>query len=442
MANCGCTDSVPCGTQECGCKFEVDAGCVRYTGDELTCINSSKGDILSDILINLNEKFCNLIEGNYIEVSQEPIGANCEEGGLKIVVRNINTEVVINTEYLCTAVDNYILPTATSSILGGVKIGTGLNIDGAGILSATYNYTLPTASPTVLGGIKIGTGLSIDGSGVLSTSSGISGSGLNNYVARWTPNNTTLGYGVIRDDGSGVGVGIDPNSAIQLFLATSTKINGITSNVSTPLGSEAHGYTTTVNGDSILNSGLTAQISSGTTTNIGVRIAVGSGGSLSPVPAGYDYGVFASARSTVRGNIGGFFLADTGGTSRYALQLQDGTEVAGKVLTCITSDGKANWATPTYANLQKVITATYVLTDADNDYTIFINNNSTAISISLGAITIPNFSVGFIQEGTGDVTFSGVTNPVGLKSKGQGYQTYIERKLATTTYYLLGNTKV
>lgn len=92
-------------------------------------------------------------------------------------------------------------------------------------------------------------------------------------------------------------------------------------------------------------------------------------------------------------------------------------------------------------NLQKEITATYVLTDADNDYTIFINNGVTAISISLGAITIPNFCVGFVQEGSADVTFSGVTNPVGLKSKGQGYQTFIERKLSTATYYLLGNTK-
>jgi len=92
-------------------------------------------------------------------------------------------------------------------------------------------------------------------------------------------------------------------------------------------------------------------------------------------------------------------------------------------------------------NLQKEITATYVLTDADNDYTIFINNDVTAISISLGAITIPNFCVGFVQEGSADVTFVGVTNPVGLKLKGQGYQAFIERKLSTATYYLLGNTK-
>lgn len=94
-------------------------------------------------------------------------------------------------------------------------------------------------------------------------------------------------------------------------------------------------------------------------------------------------------------------------------------------------------------NKQKVIPAgSYVLTNADNNYTIFIDNGATAMTISLGAITIPNFCVGFIQKGTADVTFSGVTNPIGLKSKGQGYQTFIERELSTSSFYLLGNTKI
>ena len=97
-------------------------------------------------------------------------------------------------------------------------------------------------------------------------------------------------------------------------------------------------------------------------------------------------------------------------------------------------------------NLQKVITTSTVILDIDNNNTIFINNGATPITITVNSsITLPNFCVGFIQEGTGDVTFVGtgvsLTNPVGLKSKGQGYQTFIERKLATSTYYLLGNTK-
>lgn len=62
----------------------------------------------------------------------------------------------------------YTLPTATDSVLGGIKIGSGLSIDANGVVSAAGTYTLPTASATVLGGIKVGTNLSIDANGVLS----------------------------------------------------------------------------------------------------------------------------------------------------------------------------------------------------------------------------------------------------------------------------------
>jgi hypothetical protein len=200
MEDCGCLDTTPCEVQECGCKFEVDAGCVRYTGDALSCINSQTGDRLSDILLQINEKFCNIKDGTYIEVTKEPIGGNCSQGGVKITVKQLSTDAVISTEYLCTiqytlpissptllggviigdglsvtptgvlsATYSYILPIASPTILGGVKVGTGLSIDGLGVLSSTYSYTLPVSSPTILGGVKVGTGLSIDGSGVLSS---------------------------------------------------------------------------------------------------------------------------------------------------------------------------------------------------------------------------------------------------------------------------------
>lgn len=67
----------------------------------------------------------------------------------------------------------YILPTATSTTLGGIKVGQRLSINN-GILSADVqpnNYSLPTASTTTLGGIKVGSGLTIS-SGVLSVVGG------------------------------------------------------------------------------------------------------------------------------------------------------------------------------------------------------------------------------------------------------------------------------
>lgn len=53
------------------------------------------------------------------------------------------------------------LPVASTSTLGGVKIGSGLTVAEDGTISAAAAYTLPTASSTVKGGIKVGTGLTM-----------------------------------------------------------------------------------------------------------------------------------------------------------------------------------------------------------------------------------------------------------------------------------------
>jgi hypothetical protein len=62
----------------------------------------------------------------------------------------------------------YVLPTATTTTLGGVKVdGTTIAISG-GVISSTGGYTLPTASTTVLGGVKVdGTSITIS-SGAIS----------------------------------------------------------------------------------------------------------------------------------------------------------------------------------------------------------------------------------------------------------------------------------
>ena len=64
----------------------------------------------------------------------------------------------------------YELPPATANDLGGVKVGSGLNVAADGTLS--NGYELPTAAAGTLGGVKVGSGLSIDGNGVLSTTGG------------------------------------------------------------------------------------------------------------------------------------------------------------------------------------------------------------------------------------------------------------------------------
>ena len=72
----------------------------------------------------------------------------------------------------------YVLPTATTSVLGGVKPdGTTITINASGVISASAgsSYTLPIATTSVLGGVKPdGTTITINASGVISASAGSS----------------------------------------------------------------------------------------------------------------------------------------------------------------------------------------------------------------------------------------------------------------------------
>lgn len=99
-------------------------------------------------------------------------------------------------------------------------------------------------------------------------------------------------------------------------------------------------------------------------------------------------------------------------------------------------------------NLQKTITGNYTLTNADNNYTILINNGANPVNITIPAGLMGAINIGFIQQGTGDVTFiaSGTTIRTPLvgafKIKGINYNAYLEQIGSTNAYHLLGNLKV
>jgi hypothetical protein len=107
---------------------------------------------------------------------------------------------------LTSDIASYTLPTASPTVLGGIKVGSNLSIDANGVLSAGNSYVLPTASPTVLGGIKVGTNLSIDANGVLSsTDTNTTYANFTRTVAGLVPNpggSTTTRY--LREDGTWV----------------------------------------------------------------------------------------------------------------------------------------------------------------------------------------------------------------------------------------------
>jgi plastocyanin len=88
-------------------------------------------------------------------------------GGVKVD----GTTVTINGSGVISASTSYSLPTATTTVLGGVKVdGSTITINGSGVISASTSYSLPTATTTVLGGVKVdGTTVTINGSGVISS---------------------------------------------------------------------------------------------------------------------------------------------------------------------------------------------------------------------------------------------------------------------------------
>lgn len=111
------------------------------------------------------------------------------------VTPDISGDVTISVSGGGSSGGSYTLPTASSSTLGGVKIGSGLTINTSGVLSAdvtsstltayaktadlsavaksgSYNdltnkptipsaYTLPAASSSVMGGVKVGNNISV-----------------------------------------------------------------------------------------------------------------------------------------------------------------------------------------------------------------------------------------------------------------------------------------
>ena len=117
------------------------------------------------------------------------------------VVPDSSGNVTISVGGGSSSGSNYTLPTASSTVLGGVKVGSGLTINTSGVVSAdvtsstltayakttdlsavatsgSYNdlsnkptipsaYTLPNATSSTLGGVKVGSNISVS-NGIIS----------------------------------------------------------------------------------------------------------------------------------------------------------------------------------------------------------------------------------------------------------------------------------
>lgn len=151
-----------------------------------------------------------------------PTASTTVKGGIKV-----GTGLSMNGDTLnCTVSggggstggSSYTLPVATNSQLGGVKVGSGLAITRDGVLSCTVSggsgsgggssYTLPTASSSTKGGIKVGSGLKMDGETL----------------------NVNLGGGAGNSHGSDSGFNVDYYQNIMIISWWSDTINVASTN--------------------------------------------------------------------------------------------------------------------------------------------------------------------------------------------------------------------
>lgn len=158
-------------------------------------------------------------------------------------------------------VSDYVLPKATATVLGGIKVGNNLSVASDGTLSS------PIASESTAGVIKIGDGLSIDDSGVVSATS--------SYTLPQATK-TTLGGVYVDDTLSDSSYNPIENRVITTNIDSinsdisnlSDEVDGIENSIST-INSNVSGLSTTVtnlsssvttntNNISTINSSLTA----------------------------------------------------------------------------------------------------------------------------------------------------------------------------------------
>ena len=98
-------------------------------------------------------------------------------------------------------------------------------------------------------------------------------------------------------------------------------------------------------------------------------------------------------------------------------------------------------------NNQKIIDDfPYTLLETDDKQTLFIDNGSGNVTIEIPDILPNNFCCTIIQEGTGDVTVTATDLKYPSSAQNILKERYswglIEKKLGTTTYFLIGNLKV
>lgn len=329
----------------------------------------------------------------------------------------IGTNISITSGVISVAFPN---PIATSSVLGYVKIGSGVSVAGDGTISVA-GYSLPIASSTILGGVKVGSGLAIDGTGVLSSTAG--GGSVTSVAFASTDFTVTgspiTGSGTITSNLTATGVGAGTYNSLTVDtkgrVTAASVIAYLTGNQTITLSGDTTGSGTTAITTTLSNTGVTAgtynfatitvdakgRISSAVNHTAVTSVALTSSDLVitgSPITSS---GTFTATLGTVNANVGTFNnvtvnakgLVTAASNASYISANQTITlsgDVAGSGTTAITATIQPTAVT--YTKIQNVTASTLL-----GRYTA---SPGSVQEITLGAGLTLNSSTG-VLSGTG-----------------------------------------
>lgn len=159
---------------------------------------------------------------SHISTGSDPIATAVASGASGLMSGSDKTKL----DGIASGANNYSLPTASSGVLGGIKVGSRLTITD-GVLSADEqggSYTLPTASADTLGGVKIGSGITIT-DGVISASGG--GGGITWNEVTGTSQTAAADNGYIANNSSLVTITLPATCAIGKTIRIAGKGAGM-----------------------------------------------------------------------------------------------------------------------------------------------------------------------------------------------------------------------
>ena len=471
-----------CQEQSCeGCAVkDLSTDCSVFTGDSIECdsvVVVAKNTILSDALANIISWSCTKFTelATYLRIVNVGTGASIYAGdnliGEKKLrrLKSTNGSVIITqgTDDIDFSVPAGVIPDGTETkIVNGTNttvVGTGTTPTPYQInaLNSTYsNSNLGTGAQIYKDSIIVGSNTQFNLRKIKSSNSSV------NIVEGADEIDITVVAGIV-PDGSETKLTAGTNTSVTGTgtIATPYVINSTDTNTTYSAGTAMSLVGTTFNNTApdqtvVLTQGgattITGTYPNFTISSTDIDTTYSAGTALSLVGTTFnntapDQTVVLTqgGATTITGTYPNFTISSTN-------TIADGSET--KINSGVTTviSGTGTIASPyilEITNLQKVITypadftgTNYTLTNADNNYTIIVDNAATAVTIIVPSGLTSKIGVGFIQKGTADVTFtaSGTTiqNPTGLKIKGQYYQTFLSQELSTNNYFLGGNTKI